>query len=132
MHAKTVIFDEYCLCAGSANLTHNAMENNKEHVARITEERVVWDALADFNDTWGAATPVTEERVQAALAKQQAAAAAAAAKKIASEQNAQQKEKLKRCSSDTVSTSTSRRQGKEAEMTTLTEKASSSAATSQS
>jgi phosphatidylserine/phosphatidylglycerophosphate/cardiolipin synthase-like enzyme len=52
MHAKTMIFDQELVLTGSANLTHNAMENNKEHLLRITDSDVVKEMLKDFELEW--------------------------------------------------------------------------------
>eukprot|EP00973_Karenia_brevis_P074337 10328061-Karenia_brevis.AAC.1 len=41
MHCKTSIYDEAVVLSGSANLTHNGMECNKEHLYRISDERTV-------------------------------------------------------------------------------------------
>ena len=61
MHAKTILFDKKIVYTGSVNMTHNGMENNKEHLFRITETAAVADVLADFERDWTVAVPVTDE-----------------------------------------------------------------------
>ena len=63
MHAKTWILDERVLLTGSANLTHNAMENNKEHAYKITDPSAVREVLEDFNKTWQDAEVVTQQHL---------------------------------------------------------------------
>eukprot|EP00973_Karenia_brevis_P093747 12418876-Karenia_brevis.AAC.1 len=41
MHCKTTIYDESIVLTGSAKITHNAVEHNKEHLVRIKCERTV-------------------------------------------------------------------------------------------
>ena len=69
MHVKAMIFDEKTLLEGSANLTHNGLENNKEHLYRQTEPPLVALVLADFEKEWAAAanSQVTIEDVEKAI-----------------------------------------------------------------
>ena len=48
VHTKNLIFDDKILLEGSATLTHNGLENNKEHLYRQTEPPLVALVLADF------------------------------------------------------------------------------------
>ena len=61
MHAKTVIIDNRVVLTGSVNMTHNGIENNKEHMFRILEPTVVKALRVDFEETWRIAQPVTPE-----------------------------------------------------------------------
>jgi phosphatidylserine/phosphatidylglycerophosphate/cardiolipin synthase-like enzyme len=61
MHAKTVIIDNRVVLTGSVNMTHNGIENNKEHMFRILEPTVVKALRVDFEETWRIAQPVTQE-----------------------------------------------------------------------
>ena len=69
MHVKAMIFDEKTLLEGSANLTHNGLENNKEHLYRQTEPPLVALVLADFEKEWAAAanSQVFIEHVEKAI-----------------------------------------------------------------
>ena len=49
------------MLSGSTNCTHGGLENNKEHLYKIREPSFVDEALADFEQTWAIATPVTQE-----------------------------------------------------------------------
>jgi hypothetical protein len=69
MHVKTMIIDERVVLAGSVNMTHNGLENNKEHLYRITVPSAVADVVADFDQTWVDAEPVTMEIMNMVLAK---------------------------------------------------------------
>ena len=48
MHAKSLVFDGNVAFNGSVNLTHNGMENSKEHLFRITCAAAIEDVLEDF------------------------------------------------------------------------------------
>ena len=61
MHVKTLVFDRKVLLTGSVNLTHNGMENNKEHLYRISDSQLIAEVLADFEQVWASAEPVTQE-----------------------------------------------------------------------
>jgi len=95
MHVKTMIVDERVVLTGSVNMTHNGLENNKEHLYRITVPTAVAAVVEDFDATWAGAEPVTTEYVDAALAK-------------SAEKAAKAKEKLR---SKSVSRSLSRELG---------------------
>ncbi len=69
MHAKTLIFDGRVVLTGSVNLSHNGLENNKEHLWRITEASAVHDVMDDFEQTWLVSEPVTREVVLSAISK---------------------------------------------------------------
>ena len=66
MHVKCMILDEKVLLQGSVNLTHNGMENNKEHLYRITDQMTVTEVLDDFELEWAGAEKdtVTEQVIQ--------------------------------------------------------------------
>eukprot|EP00973_Karenia_brevis_P081924 11358584-Karenia_brevis.AAC.1 len=59
MHCKTSIYDGAVVLTGSTNITHNAMECNKEHLYRMTEEKVLAKVCADFESDWEKAQSVT-------------------------------------------------------------------------
>jgi phosphatidylserine/phosphatidylglycerophosphate/cardiolipin synthase-like enzyme len=63
MHAKTFVFDEAVLLTGSVNMTHNGLENNKEHLFRMTEPAVVAKVMSDFEQEWVTAERVTQENI---------------------------------------------------------------------
>ena len=69
MHVKTLIIDEQLVLTGSVNLTHNGLENNKEHLFCISEPKVVADVLSDFEKEWIQAEPVTEDMIELMLDK---------------------------------------------------------------
>ena len=63
MHVKTIVFDGIVVLTGSCNMTHNGLENNKEHMFRITEPVTVADVNEDFELTWNEALPVTGKMI---------------------------------------------------------------------
>ena len=67
MHVKSLIFDERVVLTGSVNLTHNGHENNKEHMYRITEPKVLADVKADFETVWEEAEELTSEQIDTML-----------------------------------------------------------------
>jgi len=69
MHVKTMIVDERVVLTGSVNMTHNGLENNKEHLYRITVPSAVAAVVEDFDATWAGAELVTTELMDKALAK---------------------------------------------------------------
>jgi len=69
MHVKTMIVDGRVVLTGSVNMTHNGLENNKEHLYRITVPTAVAAVVEDFDATWAGAEPVTAELIEKALAK---------------------------------------------------------------
>ena len=98
MHAKSLVFDEKVVLTGSVNMTHNGLENNKEHMYRITEPKVVAAVLADFEEVWQVAEEVTQEGVDMMVAR--------------SEENRKaRKERREQCTSRTVSRSLSEELG---------------------
>ena len=58
-HAKAWISDGQVVLTGSVNMTHNGLENNKEHLVEIRDNGVVADIHADFELTWDVADEVT-------------------------------------------------------------------------
>ncbi len=69
MHTKAWIFDEKTLVSGSANSTHNSMENNHEHIFRITNPAVVQQAMCDHQTLWDSGKPVTQEEINKMMQK---------------------------------------------------------------
>ena len=69
MHVKSLIFDAKILLTGSVNMTHNGLENNKEHLFRIPEPDAVSEVLADFEKIWADAEIVTQEMIDDMLTK---------------------------------------------------------------
>ena len=63
MHVKALIFDSKTLLTGSVNLTHNGLENNKEHMYRISDPSAVVEVLMDFAKEWDRAETVTQELI---------------------------------------------------------------------
>jgi len=63
MHVKALCFDRKTLLTGSVNMTHNGLENNKEHMYRITEPTAVAEVLTDFEALWAQAEPVTQKLI---------------------------------------------------------------------
>ena len=68
-HVKCLILDARIALTGSVNLTHNGLENNKEHLYRLTEPAFVADLLADFEKEWLSAQRVTDEEIRMMLEK---------------------------------------------------------------
>ena len=52
------------MLTGSVNLTEWGLQGNKEHMYLITQPEVVTDALADFENTWCEADPLSEELLE--------------------------------------------------------------------
>ena len=57
MHAKTLVLDASVVLTGSANLTHNGLENNKEHLWRLHDQHgyareAVMNHRLDFGELW--------------------------------------------------------------------------------
>ena len=67
LHVKTFMFDDQVLLTGSVNMTHNGFENNKEHMYRITEPKVLADVKADFETVWEEAEELTSEQIETML-----------------------------------------------------------------
>jgi len=65
MHAKTWILDGATALTGSVNLTHNGLENNKEHLFRITNPECVHDMLVSFEELWEEAQAVEQHHIDA-------------------------------------------------------------------
>ena len=64
-----LILDARIALTGSVNLTHNGLENNKEHLYRLTEPAFVADLQADFEKEWLTAQRVTDEEIRQMLEK---------------------------------------------------------------
>ena len=69
MHANAIIFDDKMPLTGSVNLTHNGLENNKEHLYCITDPSAVGEVMADFEKEWQDAEKVTEEIIADMMAR---------------------------------------------------------------
>eukprot|EP00973_Karenia_brevis_P051039 7088221-Karenia_brevis.AAC.1 len=69
MHCKTSIYDKAVALTGSANITHNAMECNKEHLYRLSDEKVLVKLCADFEYDWEKSEIVTPEMVDTMMTK---------------------------------------------------------------
>ncbi len=63
MHVKSWIFDNKILLDGSCNMTHGGLDNNIEHLIRITTPSAVADASASFEEYWRDAEEVTQEMI---------------------------------------------------------------------
>lgn len=60
MHVKTVILDHELVLTGSVNLTHNGVQNSKEHLYRVQHPKCVAKTARDFEATWKLGPQVTE------------------------------------------------------------------------
>ena len=60
MHVKSWIVDGRVLVTGSSNLSHGGLDCNIEHVVKITEPKVVADALEEYEKVWQIAAEVTQ------------------------------------------------------------------------
>jgi hypothetical protein len=69
VHVKCLIFDEKVMMSGSLNLTHNGLQNNKEHLYRLSEPELIEDVMADFDREWMLAEGVGEREISIMLAK---------------------------------------------------------------
>ena len=69
MHTKCVILDRELVYDGSVNLTHNGMENNKEHLYRITHAATVARVFDDFRREWARAEVVGADKIQIMVQK---------------------------------------------------------------
>jgi hypothetical protein len=67
VHVKCFVLDGKVVLKGSMNLTHNGLENNKEHLYRLTEPAFVAEVLADFEKEWLTAEPVTGKEISKML-----------------------------------------------------------------
>ena len=52
-------------------MTHNGMENSKEHMFRITAPEVVEALIQDFEAHWLTCQPLTDEEVDQVIARHQ-------------------------------------------------------------
>ena len=57
------------MLSGSLNLTHNGLQNNKEHLYRLSEPELIEDVMADFDREWMLAEEVGEREISIMLAK---------------------------------------------------------------
>ena len=64
MHVKTLVFDRKVVLTGSVNMSHNGLENSKEHLFRITVPETVEATIADFEEHWTTCQPLTMEAVE--------------------------------------------------------------------
>ncbi len=67
MHVKSWIFDEKVLVDGSCNLTHNGLENNVEHMFKITNPECVRRASESFDEVWKMSEPVMKSDIERVL-----------------------------------------------------------------
>ncbi len=68
MHEKTFIADGKIVLTGSANMTHNAMENNKEALYRFSDiPQAIGAMLEDFELQWSESEEVSDEQLEQAL-----------------------------------------------------------------
>ena len=63
MHTKCWILDGKVVLDGSCNLTHGGLDNNVEHMYRITNAEVVAQVQKDFEHHWANATPVDADAI---------------------------------------------------------------------
>jgi phosphatidylserine/phosphatidylglycerophosphate/cardiolipin synthase-like enzyme len=64
MHCKSTIIDGRTVFTGSPNMTHNGLENNKEHFFRMTQMNVVQRMADDFESLWQASEPVNDDMIE--------------------------------------------------------------------
>ena len=69
MHAKCLILDRELVFDGSVNLTHNGMENNKEHLYRITHKPTVRRVFDDFCIEWARSEIVGSDKIAIMMQK---------------------------------------------------------------
>ena len=63
MHCKTLVFDRQVVLTGSVNMSHNGLENSKEHLFRITVPETVEALIQDFETHWATCQPLTQAEV---------------------------------------------------------------------
>jgi phosphatidylserine/phosphatidylglycerophosphate/cardiolipin synthase-like enzyme len=63
MHVKSWIFDNQILLDGSCNMTHGGLDNNIEHLLKITTPSAVAAASASFEEYWKEAEEVTQSMI---------------------------------------------------------------------
>jgi phosphatidylserine/phosphatidylglycerophosphate/cardiolipin synthase-like enzyme len=63
MHTKTWIIDSSIVLTGSVNLTHNGLENNKEHLWEITNAQAIQPLIEDFERCWIEAEVVEQKDI---------------------------------------------------------------------
>ena len=85
MHVKTLVFDRKVVLTGSVNLTHNGMENNKEHLFRIEDPSIIESVMTDFEDDWRQAEPVGDPLIAEMMEKYAAKEAEKDQRRIARE-----------------------------------------------
>jgi len=64
MHCKTWLVDDEVILTGSLNLTHNALENNKEHLWTMRNSDAVQHLKEDFEELWEDSREVTLDLIQ--------------------------------------------------------------------
>jgi hypothetical protein len=69
IHVKSLIFDGKVAMSGSLNLTHNGLQNNKEHLYRLSEPEFIQEMMADFEKDWILAEPVGDREISIMIAK---------------------------------------------------------------
>jgi phosphatidylserine/phosphatidylglycerophosphate/cardiolipin synthase-like enzyme len=67
MHVKCLIIDQKTVLTGSVNLTHNGLENNKEHLFLMTEPPLAAAVLADLEREWLIAEPIADLEISLML-----------------------------------------------------------------
>jgi hypothetical protein len=66
---KSLIIDGKVAMSGSLNLTHNGLQNNKEHLYRLSEPEFIQEMMADFEKDWILAEPVGDREISIMIAK---------------------------------------------------------------
>jgi hypothetical protein len=72
VHVKCLIFDGKVTMSGSLNLTHNGLQNNKEHLYLLSEPEFIQEMTADFEKDWTLAEAVGEREISIMIAKDKA------------------------------------------------------------
>jgi hypothetical protein len=66
---KSLILDGKVAMSGSLNLTHNGLQNNKEHLYRLSEPEFIQEMTTDFERDWILAEPVGDREISLMIAK---------------------------------------------------------------
>ena len=67
MHIKGLIVDDVTYLGGSANMTENSLDRNKEHLFKITEPETVREVAADFEKLWELSQVIGPKEVEIML-----------------------------------------------------------------
>ena len=67
MHMKCCLCDARVLYTGSANMTHNGMENSDEDAMRIEDAEVAAKYLKQFQEVWDNSEPLQQEDLDRAI-----------------------------------------------------------------